>query len=120
MYLAWNARLLKNVVLHLCYYYTSARDDKAYFGADKGWYIPIRPQSGKLGCKPLGAMIFTFPVAGYGKPSLLNFNEIQEIFRNMGSMLIHMLSFSQWSELTGKLSLDLDVLEMPSSFMTHW
>ena len=65
------------------------RDDKGYAGADKAWYVPIRAHSGfagESGCLPLGALILSLPVPNYGKPSLLNLAEVEEVFRHFGNI----------------------------------
>ncbi len=121
---------------------THSRDDKSFSGSDRGWYIPIRSLS-KLGKSiPLGAMVLSFPTPGknracgsyserssnhcyqfslgYGKPSLLSFAEVHELLRNMGNMLIHLLSDTDWSDLSGKTGIEWDALEVASNFMTHW
>ncbi len=40
------------------------RDDKSFNGSDKGWYVPIRPRSSKVGCQPVGALIMSLPQPG--------------------------------------------------------
>ena len=80
----------------------------------------MRPRSQKSGCEPLGAMIFSYATPGYGKPSLLNFAEVQEFLRSMGSMLVHILSEANWSDLSGKNGLELDVMDVTSNFMMQW
>jgi oligopeptidase A len=96
------------------------RDNKGYAGGDKGWYIPIRPRS-KIGPSiPLGSLVLSLSAPNYGKPSLLSFNEVQEVLRNMGSLIQHMLSGSEWSDLSGKQGIEWDALEFVGLFMTHW
>jgi len=95
------------------------RDDKGYSGGDKGWYVPIRQHS-RSG-RPLGAFIFSLPVPNYGKPALLSLAEVEEIFRNFGNMLSHMVSNqSQWSELCSRTGQEWDVVDLPGFFMQNW
>ena len=98
------------------------RDDKGYGGGEKGWYIPIRPHSSIAGCHALGAMILSLPVPNYGKPSLLNIAETEEILRNFGNLLVHMCSSKdcKWSDLSGRFGLEWDVADLAGLFMSHW
>eukprot|EP00095_Tigriopus_kingsejongensis_P011036 maker-scaffold109_size355148-snap-gene-1.29 protein:Tk11036 transcript:maker-scaffold109_size355148-snap-gene-1.29-mRNA-1 annotation:"oligopeptidase a" len=104
-------------VLGQFYFDPYLRDDKGYPGGDKGWYVPVRPHSVKAACQPLGAMVLSLPVPGYGKPSLLNYDEVREMFRIFGNMLIHLLSAAKWSDLSGKTNLEWDALDLVSNFM---
>ena len=98
------------------------RDDKGYGGGDKGWYVPIRPHSSIAGCEALGAMVLSLPIPNYGKPSLLNISETEEILRNFGNLLLHVCSATncKWADLSGRMGLEWDVLHMHGIFMTHW
>lgn len=98
------------------------RDDKGYAGGDKGWYIPIRPHSSTAKCKALGAMVLSLPIPNYGKPSLLNIAETEEILRNFGNLLVHVCSSKsvKWGDLAGRTALERDVIDFAGMFMTHW
>ena len=62
------------------------RDNKAYQGGDRGWYIPLRSHSTAGGCRPLGCLAMTLATPGYGKPSLLSLNEVKELLRQFGKV----------------------------------
>ena len=98
------------------------RDNKGYGGGDKGWYIPIRPHSSTSKCRALGAMILSLPIPNYGKPSLLNIFETEELLRNFGNLLVHVCSSRtvKWGDLSGRTALERDVIDFAGSFMTHW
>jgi len=97
------------------------RDDKGYSGGDKGWYLPIRQNSPRTGTLPLGAFIFSLPMPNYGKPALLSMEEVEEVLRNFGNMLQHMLSNQgKWSEMCSKAGQEWDVLDLPGFFMQNW
>jgi hypothetical protein len=64
------------------------RDNKAYQGGDRGWYIPLRSHSTAGGCRPLGCLAMTLATPGYGKPSLLSLNEVKELLRQFGKVNI--------------------------------
>jgi oligopeptidase A len=65
-------------------------------------------------------MVLSLPTPAYGKPSLLNLAEVHELLRNVGNMLLHMLSTDPWAELSGKTGVEWDAMEVASNFMTHW
>lgn len=97
------------------------RDDKGYGGGDKGWYVPIRPFSGRAGCRPLGALIMSLPAPNFGKPSLLNFFEVRELLGKFGSVLAHMCAQNtQWAELSSRRGVEWDVIDLPRLFMSFW
>lgn len=96
------------------------RDDKGYAGGSKGWFIPLRSHSKVAKSLPLGALILSLPVPNYGKPSLLSFAEAEEVLRNFGNLLIHVLAESDWSDLSGKSGIEWDALDLAGNFMTHW
>lgn len=62
----------------------------------------------------------SLPPPNYGKPSLLNFAETEELLRNFGNLLIHVLADAKWSDLCGKTGLEWDALDLAGNFMTHW
>ena len=57
----------------------------------------------------------------YGKPALLSMEEVEEVLRNFGNMLQHMLSNQgKWSEMCSKAGQEWDVLDLPGFFMQNW
>lgn len=80
----------------------------------------MRTFSSKANCGSLGAMIMSLPLPAFGKPALLSFQEVQEILRLTGNMLIHILSTNEWSDLSGKTGIEWDALDVASNFMSHW
>lgn len=96
------------------------RDDKAYEGGDKGWYIPVRNHSSVGECLPLGAIILALSPPGYGKPSLLSLPEVETLMRTTAKMVQHMLSANQYSELSGTSGVEWDALNVVPDFMSHW
>ena len=69
-----------------CYLDPYIRDDKAYQGGDKGWCVPIRPNSVIGGSKPVGAVVMALGPPGYGKPSLLSHQEVVEVVKQFGKV----------------------------------
>jgi len=51
---------------------------------------------------------------------MLNFAETEELLRNFGNLLIHILASNEWSDLSGKTGVEWDALELSGKFMTHW
>ena len=96
------------------------RDDKGYAGGSKGWFIPLNSHSKVAGAVPVGALVLSLPAPNYGKPSLLNFAETEELLRNFGNLLIHALATADWSDLSGKTGVEWDALDLAGKYMTHW
>jgi len=103
-----------------CYLDPYIRDDKAYQGGDKGWCVPIRPNSVIGGSKPVGAVVMALGPPGYGKPSLLSHQEVVEVVKQFGKVAQHMLSSKKWSETSGKNGLEWDCLSVVQDFLVHW
>jgi len=95
------------------------RDDKAYAGADKGWYFPLKNRSKFGSTDVLGTLVFALPQQNYGKPPLLNFNETKEVLRNFGKMLQHMLTENEYSETCGQASIEKDARDFVQEFITE-
>eukprot|EP00092_Neocalanus_flemingeri_P019582 GFUD01021214.1.p1 GENE.GFUD01021214.1~~GFUD01021214.1.p1 ORF type:complete len:771 (+),score=230.50 GFUD01021214.1:151-2463(+) len=103
-----------------CYLDPYIRDDKAYQGGDKGWYIPIRPHSGVGASQAVGAVVMALGPPGYGKPSLLSVQEVEEVVRQFGKVVQHMLAARKWSETSGKTGLEWDCLNVVPDFLMQW
>jgi len=103
-----------------CYLDPYIRDDKAYQGGDVGWYVPIRPNSLVGGSKPVGAVVMALAPPGYGKPSLLSHQEVEEVVRQFGKVVHQMLSSKKWSETSGKTGLEWDCLNVVPEVLVQW
>ena len=42
------------------------------------------------GTTPVGCVVMALGTPGYGKPSLLSFNEVEELLRQMGKAVVHL------------------------------
>jgi oligopeptidase A len=62
----------------------------------------------------------SLPPPNYGKPSLLSFAETEELLRNFGNLLMHILSAGEWSDLSGKAGVEWDAIDLAGNFMTQW
>jgi len=103
-----------------CYLDPYIRDDKAYQGGDKGWYLPVRPHSKMGGSKAAGAVIMALGPPGYGKPSLLSVQEVVEVVRQFGKVVQNMLAARKWSETSGVSGMEWDCLNLVPDFMMQW
>jgi oligopeptidase A len=107
-------------VLGHCYFDPYLRDDKAYQGGDKGWFVPIRSNSLVGEGKPLGALVMALSPPGYGKPSLLSPSEVVELTRLLGKATQHILAANKWTETSGRLGMEWDALNLVPDFLAHW
>eukprot|EP00096_Caligus_rogercresseyi_P013940 TRINITY_DN6508_c0_g1_i1.p1 TRINITY_DN6508_c0_g1~~TRINITY_DN6508_c0_g1_i1.p1 ORF type:complete len:740 (+),score=236.52 TRINITY_DN6508_c0_g1_i1:24-2243(+) len=106
-------------VLGEFYFDPYIRDDKIYTGADKGFYFPLRNKSDSTKGSSLGSVVMSLPLPAYGKPSLLNFSEVEEVFRTLGRMLAHTLNQQTWADLSSQ-HVEEDTFEVIPEYMTHW
>ena len=106
-------------VLGHCYIDPYIRDDKAYQGGDRGWFIPLRQHSVAGDTSALGAVILALTPPGYGKPSLLSFEEVEEVMRQFGKVIQHFLGRRQYTEISCR-NVEWDCLEVVPELMVHW
>ena len=69
-------------------------------GGDKGWFIPLRQHSVSGDSDAVGAIVMALANPGYGKPSLLNFQEVDLVARQAGKVLQHFLGRTKWAEIS--------------------
>lgn len=104
-----------------CYLDAYIRDDKGYNGGDRGWFIPIRSHSTIGGVdNPIGCIVMALPNPGYGKPSLVSFSEMEELFRLLGKAAAHMAARRDWIETSGRSGVEYDALNLVPEMMTQW
>eukprot|EP00088_Acartia_fossae_P028036 TRINITY_DN2880_c0_g1_i2.p1 TRINITY_DN2880_c0_g1~~TRINITY_DN2880_c0_g1_i2.p1 ORF type:complete len:779 (-),score=169.37 TRINITY_DN2880_c0_g1_i2:109-2445(-) len=104
-----------------CYLDAYIRDDKGYNGADRGWFIPLRSNSNIGGSiQPIGCIVMSLPNPGFGKPSLISFNEMEELFRQFGKAVAHVCAKRQWIETSGRTGVEWDAINFIPDLMSHW
>jgi len=107
--------------LGYCYLDLYIRDDKGYNGGDRGWFIPVRSHSAVCNVTdPIGTVVMALPNPGYGKPSLMSFNEMEELFRLFGKAMAHMTAKRQWIETSGRAGIEWDALNLVPDLMSQW
>jgi len=79
--------------------------------------MPLRSKSKVGPSLPLGAMVFALAPPKVGKPSLLTFFEVKELFHKFGMVLQHLLCESDYSDLNGRSALEKDVFDFVGDFM---
>ncbi|XP_063705968.1 uncharacterized protein LOC134835047 [Culicoides brevitarsis] len=94
-------------------------DLKMSIHENSGWMIGIRNRSSVYKSKPLAALIFNFSKPLYGKPSLLNLQEIQKLFFEFGQTLQHLLTKANYSDVSGLSNISWDMVETSGNLMTH-
>ncbi|MEM1310350.1 MAG: M3 family metallopeptidase [Cyanobacteria bacterium P01_H01_bin.153] len=55
-----------------------------------------------------------------GKPSLMNFREVETLFHEFGHGLQHMLTVVDYTGAAGINNVEWDAVELPSQFMENW
>ena len=71
-----------------------------YQGGDRGWFIPVRQHSESRDSDAVGAIVMALANPGYGKPSLLNFAEVELVAKQVGKVVQHFLGRTKWAEIS--------------------
>jgi len=106
-------------VLGHCYLDPYIRDDKAYQGGDRGWFIPLRQHSQSGDSNALGAIILALSPPGFGKPSLLSYQEVEEVVRQFGKVIQHFLGRRKYAEISCR-NVEWDCLDVVPELMVSW
>lgn len=88
---------------------------------DQGYAIGIRNKS-KIGdVNPISALIFNFQRPPTKEvPSLLSFNEVQNLFTKFGHALQHLLTKAGYSEVSGFNNIEWDAVDISGHVLSHW
>ena len=54
------------------------------------------------GTKPMGCVVMALSTPGFGKPSLLSYNELEELLRMLGKAVAHLAGSRKWAETSGR------------------
>ncbi|XP_034236163.1 oligopeptidase A [Thrips palmi] len=94
------------------------RSEKSY---SNGVALTLRNRSlvGKEQTPQIGIM-FSFSPPAHGKPSLLSFNNVVDLFGRFGYALQVILSKAAYAEVAGSAFVEVDAAEIPSHFLEHW
>ncbi|KAK2720582.1 hypothetical protein QYM36_004458 [Artemia franciscana] len=84
--------------------------------SQKGWVIPERPFSALNRMKPSATLVFNFPPPLHGLPSLLTFEEVQAIFKNVGFVMQLLLTKSPYHEINPINNAPWEAVEAPGEF----
>lgn len=85
------------------------------------WMTSYRTQKKENGKRviPIISIVCNFPNPMDGKPSLLNFDEVETFFHEFGHALHGLLSNVTYASLAGT-NVPTDFVELPSQIMEHW
>ncbi|XP_057329002.1 uncharacterized protein LOC130669879 [Microplitis mediator] len=85
------------------------------------WMVPIQNKSTLTSKKPLVALIFNFkPPVNDDIPSLLTFDDVKYLFKQMGQALQHLLTRVNYSMLAGTSNVEWDAVGISGNFMVNW
>ena len=101
-------------LLYLDYY---QRDEKAS-GAWMNNYREQQRVDGQ-GVRPIICNCCNFPQPRDGKPSLLDFSQVETLFHEFGHAIHGLVANTRYSELSGT-NVARDFVEMPSQIMENW
>ncbi|CAG5097993.1 Similar to CYOP: Probable cytosolic oligopeptidase A (Arabidopsis thaliana) [Cotesia congregata] len=84
------------------------------------WAVPIQPRSLVAEKKPLVALIFNFKPPVGDNPSLLTFQDVTYLFKQVGHALQHLLTKVDYSMVGGTNSVQWDAVEVNSNVFGNW
>ena len=83
------------------------------------WMDDFRKQCGKFKETPVICNVGNFSKSVGGRPSLLNYDEVETLFHEFGHTLHGLLSKCEYESLSGT-SVPRDFVELPSQIMENW
>ncbi|KAH0553580.1 probable cytosolic oligopeptidase A [Cotesia glomerata] len=84
------------------------------------WAVPIQPRSLVAEKKPLVALIFNFKPPVGDNPSLLTFQDVTYLFKQVGHALQHLLTKVDYSMVGGTNYVQWDAVEVNSNVFGNW
>ncbi len=102
-------------VLYMDYFTRDSKRSGAWMTEFRGQY---RTEDGR-NVMPVISLVFNFPRATEGHPSLLNFDEAETFFHEFGHSLHGLLSRCHYRSLAGT-NVSRDFVELPSQIMENW
>lgn len=98
-----------------------ARSEDKNIHASNGWMISIQNQSRVSNTKPLAALVFNFDPPQNGQYTTnLTFKQVKSLFIKFGHALHHLLSRTNYSEVSGLSNVEWDCVEVSGLVLSHW
>lgn len=97
-----------------------ARTEDKIPTVNNGWMVGIRNHSRIAETKPLAALIFNFEPPTSETPTLLRFKDVNLLFHKFGHALQHLLSRTDYSEVSGLSNIEWDAVEVCGHVLGHW
>uniref|UniRef100_A0A8D8V6F9 Organellar oligopeptidase A, chloroplastic/mitochondrial n=2 Tax=Cacopsylla melanoneura TaxID=428564 RepID=A0A8D8V6F9_9HEMI len=69
---------------------------------------------------PLSTLILNLSEPKYGKPCLVTFKQVEDVFYQFGSLLQRSLTSTHYSDVSGANNIEWDSVHVMSHFLTHW
>ncbi|RZC39037.1 Peptidase M3 domain containing protein [Asbolus verrucosus] len=95
-------------------------DEKIRVQQSNGWMVGIQNQSRITETKPLAALVFNFEPPTGDKKSHLTFREVKYLFHKFGLALQHLLTRTNYSEVSGSSNIEWDAVEVSGHVLSHW
>ncbi|GJQ78768.1 hypothetical protein Trydic_g2800 [Trypoxylus dichotomus] len=97
-----------------------ARTEDKIQTANNGWMVGIQNHSRIADTRPLAALIFNFEPPTAEAPTLLRFRDVSLLFHKFGHALQHLLSRTDYSEVSGLSNIEWDAVEVCGHVLAHW
>ena len=95
-------------------------NEKIKVQQSNGWMVGIQNQSKITDTRPLAALIFNFEPPVGEKQSYLTFKEVKYLFHKFGLSLQHLMTNTNYSEVSGSSNIEWDAVEVSGHVFSHW
>lgn len=101
-------------------FYIDCYSKENKFGKNNGWMVSIRNRNPSAQLTPLCALIFNFTEPLQGTPYLLNFDDLNMVFKTFGSALQHLLTKAPYTDLAGLSNIEWDASQVAGNVMCNF
>ncbi|XP_054747864.1 uncharacterized protein LOC129253491 [Anastrepha obliqua] len=101
-------------------FYIDCYSKENKFGKNNGWMVSIRNRNPAAQLTPLCALIFNFTEPTQGAPYLLNFDDLNMVFKTFGSALQHLLTKAPYTDLAGLSNIEWDASQVAGNVMSNF
>lgn len=101
-------------------FYIDCYSKENKFGKNNGWMVSIRNRNLSAELTPLCALIFNFTEPLQGTPYLLNFDDLNMVFKTFGSALQHLLTKAPYTDLAGLSNIEWDASQVAGNVMCNF
>ncbi|XP_055852862.1 uncharacterized protein LOC129916759 [Episyrphus balteatus] len=101
-------------------FYVDCYSKENRFGTNSGWMVGIKNRNVLAGNTPLCGLVFNFHEPMYGKPYLLNIDDLRMVFKTFGTTLQHLLTQANYTDLSGLSNIEWDASQVSGQVLVNF